>query len=56
MTTASIKAFQQWVRSEGESFIEKADNWIGSDEVAQDRQSPPASSMVGVGIYFFIED
>jgi hypothetical protein len=56
MTEASIKAFQQWVRSEGEAFIEGADDWIGSHEVARDQPGPKPSPIAGVGIYFFVED
>jgi hypothetical protein len=56
MTWASINAFKQWVRSEGESFIEEADDWIGSHESARDQQDPEPCPIAGVGIYFFIED
>jgi hypothetical protein len=56
MTAPSLKAFQQWVRSEGETFIERADNWIGSYELARDRQDLRPSPIAGVGIYFFVED
>jgi hypothetical protein len=56
LTAASIKAFEQWTRSQGETFIEGADDWIGSHEVARAQRGPNPSPMVGVGIYFFLED
>jgi hypothetical protein len=56
MTAASIEVFQRWVRSEGEAFIEKADDWIGAHEGPHDRQGSKTSPIAGVGIYFFVED
>jgi hypothetical protein len=56
LTSGSITAFQEWVRTEGGTFLEKADDWIGSREVARDRQEPKPSPIAGVGIYFFLED
>jgi hypothetical protein len=56
MTEASVKAFEKWVRSEGETFIERADDWIGSREVVRKRQHPKPAPIAGVGIYFFVDD
>ena len=56
MSDRARMEFRNWVRSEGSLFIEKADEWIGKNELeltAWDKANPKS---IGVGIYFFEED
>jgi hypothetical protein len=50
-----IQLFKTWVQLEGARFIENADHWIGTNELAVDSWTAEGRA-VGVGIYFFEED
>ncbi len=56
LSDSSRSAFRAWVRNEGETFIEKADNWIGENEVPKSLWKQNESRTIGVGVYFFEED
>lgn len=56
LTSESIASFKEWVRSEGTGFIEKADDWIGQNEVPKAVQLEAEPKAVGVGLYYFEED
>jgi len=55
LTTESAVAFKSWVRVEGTSFIERADDWIGKKEVRH-RDRRVENRTVGVGVYYFEEE
>jgi hypothetical protein len=52
----AIRDFEYWVRSEGAQFLEKADHWMGTHEVAHADWGSTARTDLGVGVYYFIED
>ena len=52
----SVRDFESWVRSEGTQFLEKADHWLGTHEIAHAAWASTARRDIGVGIYFFVED
>jgi hypothetical protein len=52
----SIGNFDDWVHSEGTEFLEKADHWLGTHEIAHTAWGSAAQRDIGVGVYFFIED
>ncbi len=56
MAEGSREQFRKWVRSEGQSFIEKADAWIGCNEVERASWDEDCPRNIGVGVYFFEED
>jgi hypothetical protein len=52
----SIRDFENWVRSEGETFLERADHWIGTHEIPHSALEDAPQKDAGVGVYFFIEE
>jgi hypothetical protein len=54
-TPLTTQAFKEWVRREGTSFIDRADGWIGENEIPRSEWTDDARS-VGVGIYYFEEE
>jgi Family of unknown function (DUF6502) len=56
MSSEMIEAFRTWVRTEGTSFVERADAWIGENELQKTDWQDDARRVVGVGVYYFEED
>ena len=56
MSDRSRRDFKNWVRSEGSVFIEKADEWIGRNELEHADWDKASPKSIGVGVYFFEED
>jgi hypothetical protein len=52
---AKIEAFKTWVHREGAEFIERADHWIGGEELPKDLWKLHEPRTVGVGLYYFEE-
>jgi hypothetical protein len=56
LTSRSIEALQQWVHTEGTSFVEAADTWIGEHESASNAIRADERRTVGVGVYYFEDE
>ena len=56
MSPEAIEAFRTWVRSEGTRFVERADTWIGENELQRPDWKDEDRRVVGVGVYYFEED
>jgi hypothetical protein len=52
----SAEEFRLWVKSDGASFIERADDWIGHNETPKEGRDKHVPKTVGVGVYYFEED
>jgi hypothetical protein len=52
----SVAAFRLWVKAEGARFIERADDWIGQNEVPKELRDSHTPKTMGVGVYYFEED
>ena len=48
------ETFRQWVRQEGANFIERADHWIGENEISNSTRK--SEKTIGVGLYYFEDD
>jgi hypothetical protein len=56
LSDTSRLAFRAWVRREGQTFIERADHWIGENEDPKNLWRKKETQTIGVGVYFFEED
>ena len=56
MSDRSRREFRNWVRAEGSLFVEKADEWIGKNELELTEWDKASPKSIGVGVYFFEED
>jgi hypothetical protein len=53
LSPESLDAFRQWVSSEGSTFIERADSWLGANELPRSDWDSVPPGLIGVGVYFF---
>lgn len=49
-------AFRSWVKAEGARFVERADDWIGQNEVPKEHRNQYHARAIGVGVYYFEEE
>jgi hypothetical protein len=53
LSPESLDAFRRWVSSEGSTFIERADSWLGANELRRSDWDSVPPGLIGVGVYFF---
>ncbi|HEU4617055.1 MAG TPA: DUF6502 family protein [Gammaproteobacteria bacterium] len=56
LSPESSAAFRMWVASEGARFVERADDWIGRNEIPKEERDRDTPKTTGVGVYYFEED
>jgi hypothetical protein len=53
---ASMPAFQAFLESEGQAFLERVDDWLSAHEVPGDDPTAPGGVRLGVGVYHIGDD
>jgi len=56
LSVESVPMFRDYVRQEGNRFLEEADAWIGEREIPRRAWPSHEPRILGVGVYYFEED